>query len=706
MLPHRRRLTGARRWLPVGALVLGGLVALPAAAPADDPLELYLVTLDGPGLAGQPGHAALLTELRIRAQQTEVLRSIGSPAPVYSWRTALNGFAVRVTPGDAEQLAAHPDVVLVEPNEVRPLAAAEPSRLHAVGANAPGRGGAGTVIGMVDSGIAPEGRLFADVRGLGRRPADFDGTCSDGDDWDPTVCNSKLVGAQWYVDGFGQENLRAAASLSARDTDGHGTQMASITAGNADVEVSVPAQSMGRYGGRAPQARLAVYKACWGAPDPADDGCATADLVSAIDRATRDGVDVLSLAVGGPAEIDTVERALLGAAEADIVVVAAAGNAGRAAYAAHPSPWVTTVGGTTSTLRRGQVVLRGAEPLTGVMVATHVVGPARLVVGVHVPAPGATRGDARVCAPGSLDAAEVEGRIVVCERGQVGRVDKSRAVALADGVGMVLVNDRRRSLDEDFHSVPTVHLPERAGPVLARWLRERPRAQVSLRPVGLVRSRPTVAAWSSGGDPASPVLKPDVVAPATGILGGVPADSRGIGWDFVTGTSPATAYTAGVAATLVGKGDLSASEVRSALATTAQPLAAGVLAAGSGRVQAGEALRPGLVHPLESDHYRAWLEGRRTTLNTPSIMFADNQRSATRTVTNVGHRALYFSSRVVGLRGRVSVAPAALRLDPGESARYHVSVDRGVRGGRLDDGYVVWRGATGTVTRVPLLFTR
>jgi len=508
------------------------------------------------------------------------------------------------------------------------------------------------------------------------------------------------------VEGFGEDHLRAASALSPLDTDGHGTQMASISAGNSGVDVSVPGQSLGSFGGMAPQARLAVYKACWGAPDPADDGCATADLVTAIDRATNDGVDVLSLAVGGPDEFDTVERALLGAAEADVVVIAAAGNDGRAAYAAHPSPWVTTVGGTTAALRLGRVVRGSAAPLTGAMVATQPVGPARLVLGARARAPGSTPDDARVCVPGSLDAAEAAGRIVLCERGSVGRVDKSRAVRLADGVGMVLVNDTRGTLDEDFHSVPTVHLAEGPGRALRRWLADRPGARVSLRPVGLVPSQPRVAPWSSGGDASATLLKPDLVAPATGILGGVPADSRGVTWDFVTGTSAATAYTSGVAATLRARRDLSATAVRSALATTAQPLGDSVLAAGAGRVRPGDTATPGLVYPLDAQHYRAWLEGRRTHLNTPSIQLNDGQGAARRTVTNVGRRALYFSSRAVGFRRDVSVTPAALRLDPGESATYRVVVRHANRARRLDDGYVVWRGAAGTTTRVPVLISR
>ena len=60
----------------------------------------------------------------------------------------------------------------------------------------------------------------------------------------------------------------------------------------------------------------------------------------------------------------------------------------------------------------------------------------------------------------------------------------------------------------------------------------------------------------------------------------------------------------------------------------------------------------------------------------------------------------------MGFRGDVQVTPAALRLAPGESATYTVRLPGSDSVSRLDDGYVVWRGATGTVTRVPVLVSR
>jgi minor extracellular serine protease Vpr len=683
-------------------------LAAPAGA-AEPGSDLYLVTLASPGTAGaHSGVPDLIADARLRAEQQAVLDRVGASAPVYSWTTALNGVAVDLTHAQAAELSGDPRVALVEKNAVRPLASAfAPPR--APGAESRGRGGAGVVIGIVDSGIWPDSPVFSAVPGLGRAPHDFHGPCATGEGWPATTCNRKLVGARWFVDGFGVDRLRSSASLSPADDDGHGTQMASIAAGNAGVTARVHGQRVGTYAGAAPQARLAVYKACWTAPDPADDGCATADLVTAIDEATADGVDVLNLSVAGSTGFDTVERALLGAAEDDVVVIGAAGNAVRAA-AAHASPWVTTVGATTGPLRRGQVVLGDGEQLAGAMSADQAVGPARVVRGADVPTEDSTRDAARVCTPGSLDASQVAGRIVLCDRGEIGRVDKSVAVAQADGVGMVLANVAPGNVAADFHSVPTVHVDRSTGRALERWLVAHPDGRATLEPLGREHSRPRVARWSSAGSPDGVVLKPDLVAPGSGVLGAVPPATRGLHWDLVSGTSAATAATSGAAARLIARhGDWSAAVVRSALATTASRLlGTPVLRAGSGRVAPESALRPGLVYDVAPGDYRAWLAGDLDRdLNTPSILLSGNADTAERTITNATGRRLYFSSRASGFeRYAVRVTPAAVRLRPGQSATFTVTVDRsgGVRS--LDDGWVTWRGATGTVTRIPVVLSR
>ncbi|MBC9733833.1 S8 family serine peptidase, partial [Nocardioides marmotae] len=377
-----RRVLAAALVLP--ALVVPGLAAAgPATAgstAATGPAEpaagsrLHLVTLTGPGVAGYRGPLAdSFVRGAMLRQQDALLAEVGAPRPAYRWTTALNGFAVRLSPAQVGALRSDPDVVGVERDEVRPLAGAPAPRLAAAAARrtAPGgrRGGgpegSGVVIGVVDSGLAPESPVFSGAPRLGRAPEGFAGACITTEDWPAERCTRKVVGARWFVRGFGPDAVRAGASLSARDDEGHGTRTASIAAGNSGVSVRFGAKRVGRYGGVAPQARLAVYKACWTAPDPQDDGCATSDLVAAVDQAVTDGVDVLALAVGGGDGYDALERALLGAAEADVVVVAAAGNDAGRAHAAHPGPWVTTVGGVAGPQRRGRVVVAGGPTLLG-----------------------------------------------------------------------------------------------------------------------------------------------------------------------------------------------------------------------------------------------------------------------------------------------------------------------------------------------------
>lgn len=692
------------------ALVLGPLgVLAPSSATEPDTSDpagasdtLYLVTLAGPGTSGT--HTDLLAAARMRTDQDAVLATVGAPDPVYRWTTALNGVAVHLSATEAAHLRADARVALVERNTVRPLAG-RAATTGLLGTPMATRGGAGVVVGLVDSGIAPDSPLFSTVTGLGRAPRGFTGSCETGDGWPASTCDRKILGARWFVAGFGTDRLRSASSLSPLDDDGHGTQVASVVAGNAGVPARVRGQRLGTYAGVAPQARLAIYKACWSAPDPADDGCATADLVSAIDAATADGVDVLNLSVGGPSRIDTVERALLGATEGGVVVVGAAGNSPRTP-AAHGSPWVTSVGAATGPVRRGRVVLPGGASYAGAMAAARDVGPARLVRAADVPTAAATRREARVCTPGSLDAGRVEGRIVVCERGAIGRVDKSAAVDLAGGIGMVLANAGPGDLVADFHRVPTVHVDQTAGRRLLRWLTAHPDVRVRLEPRGLVRSPARVVAWSSSGTPGAATLKPDLVATGVGLLGAVPHHGTAPGWDLMTGTSAAAALTSGVAALVRSRHeDWSPARVRSALVTTAHHVpAADVLRAGTGRVSPGDAVRPGLAYDVLPEDYRAWLDGDLTDLNTPSIRLA-GAGTVERTITNVTGRRLYFSSSATGFaRHAVRVTPAAVRLGPGESATFRLTV--GAAGSGVDDGWVTWRGATGTVTRIPVLLSR
>ncbi|MBJ7358239.1 MAG: S8 family serine peptidase [Nocardioides sp.] len=628
----------------------------------------------------------------MRGAQDQVLASVGAEEPVYRWTTALSGVAVRLTEEQADRLAADPRVALVEPDRVLQLAGTPTPVAGPAGSGGSARGGAGTVIGFVDSGITPEGPVFADGPALGPPPAGFGGECRTAPDWPASACTSKVVGAQWFVDGFGADRVRDVSSMSARDDVGHGTAVASVAAGNSGLTARVHGQRLGSFAGVAPDARVAAYKACWTAPDPDDDGCSAADVVSAIDRATADGVDVLNVSVAGtdgrdPAQ-DTVQRALLGAAEADIVVVAAAGNGrGDVAFAA---PWVTTVGATTGDVRRGLVIRGGAPRIPGVMVSPRSAGPARLVVGADAGAAGSSAREARLCVPGSLDAAAVAGGIVLCERGGVARTDKSLAVRQADGVGMVLANRLPGSLDPDLHAVPTVHVDATAGRDLRRWLERRPAGRVTLRSQGIATPAPRLAGWSRTGDLRSGLVAPDVLGVGTGVLAADRPGTNGTRWQLVSGTSVAAARVSGAAARLLAERRWSAVELRSAMAGTALPVGGRTDGAGLVRPDAAASAPLGVL--VADTDYRGWLDGRRAELGTGPLVLGPDRRTTTRTVTNLTRRTQTFTARVVGL-DRLGLTPASVTLAPGESTDVTLGLTGPVAAG--DTGVVEWRGTSG-----------
>ncbi len=705
-----RGTTRASRRAAVAGVVLAVVTALLVAASPyaaadsttepDPGEELYLVTLEGPGTAGYRGELTPRDVVdRLRADQDQLVAAVDAPEPVYRWTTALNGFAVRLDAAQARTLAGNPGVALVEKNDRRRLTSRHPG----AAAGAPrvasrGRRGASTVIGFVDSGIDPDSRAFSEVAPLGDPPR-FNGSCSAvpaEPDWQATDCGRKIVGARWYVAGFGADRVRSGESLSPLDTTGHGTQMASIATGTAEVPVRVSGHRLGRISGVAPRARVAAYKACWSAPNPADDGCATADLVTAIDQATTDRVDVLNVAVAGSRGIDTVERALLGATEAGVVVVGAAGNGGDEAFAAHPSPWVITAGATTGNHRVGSVSGSGVH-LQGAMAFRRSVPRSRLVYASGAAAPGASTSEARHCLPGSLDARKVSGAIVVCRRGQSARVEKSRAVQRADGVGMVLANRDAGTTHADLHAVPTVHLTRRDARRLWRWARERDRPRVRLESEGVASAPTLVASYSTSGDPTIPLLKPDVVAPGSEVVAAVPD-----GWSLATGTSAAAAHVSGRAAALLSRPRATPERVRSALLTTARPIAD----VPSGRGGAGQVTRrgsPRLSYVVPERRYRAWLSGARRTLNQPTALLVDGRTRVRRTLTNTGDTTLAITAHASGFDHPVRISPTAAELAPGEALTFTVRLDTD---GGVGDGVVVWHTDTGAPVRLTVATAR
>ncbi|KAG0451628.1 hypothetical protein HPP92_026146 [Vanilla planifolia] len=274
---------------------------------------------------------------------------------VYSYRHAFSGFAARLTMSQAKQLQESPEVVSVRRSRMHRvhttrswdflgLTKSNPPSVLLKDANY----GDGVIVGVVDtgndvgrssiSGIWPESRSFLD-EGYGPVPSKWKGTCQTGQAFGPSNCTRKIIGARWYVNGVDKTDL-VGEYLSARDFNGHGTHTASTAAGNLVNGVSFGGRlGAGTARGGAPRARLAVYKACWGS-----GRCPEAAVLKAIDDAVHDGVDVLSLSLGG----DGYPSATIRAVARGINVVFAGGNNGPAPQTIENElPWVITVAATT-----------------------------------------------------------------------------------------------------------------------------------------------------------------------------------------------------------------------------------------------------------------------------------------------------------------------------------------------------------------------
>lgn len=693
-------------------------------------------------------------------RRADVLDSLSGVHVRQTYSFASVGFSATMSRRTAAQVAADPDVLLVAPDTVRQGADYDTPRY--LGLTGPEglwnrlggdrAAGEGVIIGDIDSGITPESAAFA---ALPPSPTDeavaarWHGSCVAGETGPAVHCNNKLIGAKVFgpgtVDAVPEEYFG-----SPRDYDGHGTHTSSTAAGNYGVPMVVDGRDFGRFSGVAPGARIAMYKALWHKADNTTEGN-TSDLTKAIDEAVADGVDVITYSITGNTSVvdDPVAYSFYNAAKAGVFVSAAAANTGpTTSTVQNDYPWVTTVGaGTFDVARRATVTLGDGSSYDGVGLGA-AVPSSPLALGAGLALPGADATKVRQCwsrqwdpeAPGGfLDPAQVAGRIVVCDRGGNDRVDKSRAVKEAGGVGVLLVNTTPNTLNADLHELPTVHLDDVSGAAVKTYL-EQATAPTAALSAGREEhtDAPAVASFSARG-PALPagggLLKPDVIAPGVDVLAAVaPVNHSGRDFDFESGTSMATPHVAGAAALLRQRHpDWSPMAVKSALLTTARttthagkPIStdsgdrATPFDLGGGEIDPTRAADAPVVYDSGPDDWAAFLCGIGDTppdgsctaqadvaqLNMPSIAVPALAGVATvrRTLTNASGRTWHGRVAVQTPAGvRVTVRPAQLVVRPGHSASYTVQVRRTTAPfGHYAFGSLTWSAPGSTAVRSPL----
>ena len=646
---------------------------------------------------------------------------------LYIYNTTISGFAAQLSTKQVQSLKKLNGFLSATPDEMLSLHITHTPQFlglqHGKGLWHAPKLASDVIIGIVDTGIWPEHVSFKDSS-ISQVPSRWKGTCEEGTNFSLSNCNQKLIGARAFYKGYESIVGRINETVeyrSPRDLQGHGTHTASTAAGNLVHDASFFGMAKGLASGMSYTSRVAVYKACWRL------GCTNADILKAIDSAVGDGVDVLSLSLGGisrPYYSDNIAIASFGAIQNGVFVSCSAGNSGPdSSTVSNAAPWIMTVAAsyidrsfpTTVKLGNGKT-FEGSSLYTGKRTKQLPLVYARTAGGQG----------AQFCIDGSLLPKLVNGVIVVCEEGLNSRMEKGEQVKKAGGAGMLLLNAEidGEELLADPHIFPATSLGASAGKAIKNYVRlkKTPTASILFKGTVYGKVAPVMAAFSSRGPSlvGRDLIKPDVTAPGVNILAAWPPksspsllknDKRSVLFNIISGTSMSCPHVSGLAALLKSiHKDWSPAAIKSALMTTAYVLdskrapiadvssnssgAATPFAFGSGHVDPQCASDPGLIYDITSEDYLNYLCSLKYTssqiallsrgnftcpnnaflqpgdLNYPSfaVLLDKNGPSTSvtykRTVTNVGTRMSTYVVQVDEPNGvSVTVEPKSLKFE-------------------------------------------
>ncbi|GFP89209.1 subtilisin-like protease [Phtheirospermum japonicum] len=524
----------------------------------------------------------------------DMLFDQGSYKKLYSYKHLINGFAVHISPEQADILSRAPGVKLVERDwKVRSLTTHTPQFLGLPTGVWPtgggfDRAGEDIVIGFVDSGICVNHPSFASSKtdyysSLPR----FRGKCEPDPVTKTSPCNGKIIGAQHFA-----KAAKSAGVFNSEldfdyflDGDGHG--------------------------------RIAVYKALYRL-----FGGFVADVVAAIDQAVHDGVDILNLSVGptGPPTttkttyLNPFDATLLSAVKAGVFVAQAAGNGGPFAKTLVSfSPWITTVAAAVDDRRyKNHFLLGNGEILAGLGLspATRANTNFTLVAANDVMLASKGRYSSDCQRPELLNKNLVKDKILLCGysynfvTGEASIKKVAETAKSLGAAGFVLAVENA-SPGTKFDPVPTdisgilVTDPAKSAVLIdyynASTIRDRIGRVTSFKAVGSIgdglrpilhKSAPQVALFSARGPNIqdytfkdADLLKPDILAPGSLIWaawspnGTDEANYIGESFAMISGTSMAAPHIAGIAALVKQKHpNWSPAAIKSALMTTSTTL--------------------------------------------------------------------------------------------------------------------------------------
>ena len=576
---------------------------------------------------------------------------------LYRYDYVLNGFSARMNLEEAALLRKQPGVREVFVDDVYYLDTDVSPEFIGIdqvwdGSTVPtgtGAKGAGTIVGVIDTGINMSHPSFAETTPLDPYvyvnpygEGVYKGLCAS----DPVghVCNDKLLGVYDYVTGG-----------DGHDTEDHGSHTASTSAGNRISVNYGGAQVV--ISGMAPNAQIIAYKVC------SSTGCPTNASTAAVNQAIADGVDVLNFSIGptgGPARspwTDSTELAFLEAFRVGITTATSAGNSGPADSTIYKlPPWALVTGNTQHGRIFGYPVTinPGSDDLGSIALpASSDLAPALTtnLTGLDLVWGGSSDNllGCAAWAPGSLT-----GKVGIVKRGTCSFKDKLQFMHDAGAVFGLVYNNAPGApiiMGTETGSVPMPGaMISLEDGLLMEAVAGDPMTVTILSDL-ISGTRPDwgdIMADSSSRGPITnfEMLEPDLVAPGTNILAAYSGPGE---IDLMSGTSMASPHVAGSAAVMRSQfPDWSPAAIRSAIIMTAlagtsvdydlSPVTPFVY--GNGRIDMSKAALAGLVMEVSYAEYVAAnpaVGGDIRTLNIPSYQNSNclGGCTFTRTLKNV-----------------------------------------------------------------------
>jgi subtilisin family serine protease len=592
------------------------------------PTAAYIVgdvhlDLDSPAARAYLGHLD-----RAQAEAKARIRMV-APGVRFDWhyRYVFNGFTARLTPAQAHLVRRLTGVraVTVEERLEAELDASVPlvggqAAFDAVGGIA--EAGLGARFALVDSGTDSKHSMFRDD-GMPAAPTGYPTATMHLRDGrviaypEPTLyTNNKLIGARIFVspDVIGDTPVVSALQQITPLGQGHGMHVSGIAAGREGTYAS---STSGRnvpvtLSGMAPKAYVLNYKT---------DFASTPEYLAMLDQMVVDEIDALNMSQGhvgwltGLTTRHPMTRAFEGAADAGVVVVISAGNAGANGASSLSgifkySEKVIAVGNTTTPGSYDvKVTLSGAgRPFdTLVTVPRGVYTHTAPVAGPLFLAPDG----------GCSVTPDAAGKIAVIDRMGAGTCTYDQRAAFmkqSGALGAIFYYNERTTGGASATALPLpgVAVGLNGGTAFMNWLRTNPVGAQATIDNRIVRGTAEAADLLEGSSSRGPGLdwsiKPDISAPGSNILS---SQVTRVGTEVVPivagmgGTSMSSPHVAG-AATLLRSAHprWTTAQVRSALLTTAArsigiatglttSVPAAPFEAGVGRLDVGAAVDPG-----------------------------------------------------------------------------------------------------------------